>query len=149
MFGGFAISQSGNRICNLPIPGYVDRAVFEGKRESVSGSLPPPIAAHHQFGHADDRQRWSLSLEGKEVRRPFGTTRAFRQYGRGGAWVSDLLPHIAKYELQLAPPSAPHSSAVQQFLGSRYGIDSLERASYLRAGFNPGPALQSGEGREG
>ncbi len=31
----------------------------------------------------------------KEKPKLLGTTRAFRQYGRGGAWVSDLLPHIA------------------------------------------------------
>jgi len=31
----------------------------------------------------------------KEKPKLLGTSRTFKQYGRGGAWVSDLLPHIA------------------------------------------------------
>src|SRR5580704_7490521 len=31
----------------------------------------------------------------KDKPKLLGTSRAFKQYGRGGAWVSDLLPHIA------------------------------------------------------
>src|SRR5216683_4065654 len=50
-------------------------------------SVPDSLIAGKRFAFMDSFT--------KEKPKLLGTSRTFKQYGRGGAWVSDLLPHIA------------------------------------------------------